>query len=137
MEAGQRVRAQAEAQRLEREHVVGRDVAEAAVATEAFQQPHLLRALEPVSAVRLVHAIALPAGFALLLLAPYLRKGRHRAWQAAVGLMVVLGALDMLKGPDLVSAAVTWSAAALLGLDLVGIMPDLAGISRVVIGRKS
>jgi release factor glutamine methyltransferase len=29
------------------------------------------------------------------------------------------------------------AAAALLGLDLVGIMPDLAGISRVVIGRKS
>lgn len=75
---------------------------------------HLLLDLEPVETVRLLHAFALPAGFALLLLAPYLYRGRHRAWQAAIVLMVLLGTLDVLKGPDLASAAVTWGAAALL-----------------------
>jgi lysyl-tRNA synthetase class 2 len=75
---------------------------------------HLLLDAEAVETVRLVHAIALPAGFALLLLAPYLYKGRHRAWQAALALMLVLGALDVLKGPDLLSASVTLAVAALL-----------------------
>ena len=55
---------------------------------------HLLLDLEPVETVRLLHAFALPAGFALLLLAPYLYRGRHRAWQAAIVLMVLLGTLD-------------------------------------------
>src|ERR1700759_5482244 len=43
-EAFDGVRAQAEAQRLEREHVIRRDVAEVALCAEARQQPHLLRA---------------------------------------------------------------------------------------------
>ena len=75
---------------------------------------HPLLAAEPVAAVHLLHAFALPAGSALLLLAPYLYKGRHRAWQAALALMVVVGALDVLKGPDPISASITWAAAALL-----------------------
>jgi lysyl-tRNA synthetase class 2 len=75
---------------------------------------HLLLDVEPVEAVRLFHAFALPAGAALLLLAPYLYRRRHRAWQAAVVLMLVLGALDVLKGPDLISALITWAVAALL-----------------------
>jgi lysyl-tRNA synthetase class 2 len=87
---------------------------------------HLLLDAGPVASVRPAHAIALPAGFALLLLAPYLLKGRHPAWQAAVALMVVLGALDVLKGPDLVSAAVTWAAAGLLARrgDAFGVRHD-------------
>ena len=75
---------------------------------------HLLLDVEPVQAVRLFHAFALPAGAALLLLAPYLYKGRRRAWEAAVVLMIVLGALDVLKGPDLISALITWGVAVLL-----------------------
>jgi lysyl-tRNA synthetase, class II len=75
---------------------------------------HLLLDVEPVEAVRLFHAFALPAGAALLVLAPYLHKRRRRAWQAAVVLMVMLGALDVLKGPDLISALITWGVAGLL-----------------------
>ena len=40
---------------------------------------HLLLGFEPVEAMRLFHALALPAGAALLLVAPYLLKRRRRA----------------------------------------------------------
>jgi lysyl-tRNA synthetase, class II len=75
---------------------------------------HLLLDFEPVQAMRLFHAFALPAGMALLLVAPYLLKRRRRAWQVAVGLMLVLGLLDLLKGLDFEEAAITWATAALL-----------------------
>jgi lysyl-tRNA synthetase class 2 len=75
---------------------------------------HLLLALEPVEAIRLFHALALPAGTALLLVSPYLLKRRRRAWQAAIVLMVALGALNLLKGLDFEETTVTWAAAAIL-----------------------
>src|SRR6516165_6481212 len=52
---------------------------------------HLLLDFEPVEAMRLFHALALPAGMALLLVSPYLYKRRRRAWQAAIVLMLALG----------------------------------------------
>jgi lysyl-tRNA synthetase, class II len=75
---------------------------------------HLLLDFEPVEAVRLFHALALPAGTALLMVAPYLLKRRHRAWQAAIVLMVVLGVFDLLKGLDFEETAITWAAAGIL-----------------------
>jgi lysyl-tRNA synthetase class 2 len=75
---------------------------------------HLLLALEPVEAMRLFHALALPAGLALVLVAPYLAKRRRRAWQLAVGLMLALGLFDLLKGLDFEETLITWSAAAVL-----------------------
>ncbi len=75
---------------------------------------HLLLSYEPVQAMQLFHALALPAGAALLLAAPYLGKRRRRAWQLAIGLMLALGAFDVLKGFDLEEAAITWSAAGVL-----------------------
>src|SRR5438270_7043740 len=75
---------------------------------------HLLLGLEPVEAMRLFHALALPAGAALLLVAPYLAKRRRRAWQAAVWLMLALGLFDLLKGLDFEETALTWGAAAVL-----------------------
>jgi lysyl-tRNA synthetase class 2 len=75
---------------------------------------HLLLDFEPVEAVRLFHAFALPTGMALLLVAPYLLKRRRRACVAAVGLMVVLGVLDLLKGLDFEETAITWLTACLL-----------------------
>jgi lysyl-tRNA synthetase class 2 len=75
---------------------------------------HLLLDFEPVEAIRLFHAFALPAGLALLLVAPYLLKRRRRAWQAAIVLMLVLGALDLLKGLDFEETVITWAAAAML-----------------------
>ncbi len=75
---------------------------------------HLLLEFEPVEAVRLFHALALPAGVALLLVAPYLAKRRRRALQTAVGLMIALGLFDLLKGLDFEETILTWSLAAVL-----------------------
>jgi lysyl-tRNA synthetase, class II len=75
---------------------------------------HLLLEFEPVQAMRLFHALALPAGAALLLVSPYLLKRRQRAWQAAVLLMLALGLFDLLKGLDFEETAITWGAAVIL-----------------------
>ena len=75
---------------------------------------HLLINFEPVQAIRLFHALALPAGAALLLVAPYLGRRRHRAWQAAILLLLALGLFDLLKGLDFEETAITWGLAALL-----------------------
>src|ERR1700755_2525953 len=61
---------------------------------------HLLLEFEPVEAIRVFHALSLPAGAARLLVAPYLAKRRRRALQTAVGLMITLGLFDLLKGLD-------------------------------------
>src|SRR5579859_4758322 len=50
---------------------------------------HLLLQFEPVEWMRLFHALALPAGAALLLVAPYLAKRRRRAWQVGIVLALV------------------------------------------------
>jgi lysyl-tRNA synthetase class 2 len=75
---------------------------------------HLLLQLEPVEAMRLFHALSLPAGAALLLVAPYLLKRRRRAWRVAVALMLALGLFDLLKGLDIEETVITWVAAAIL-----------------------
>jgi lysyl-tRNA synthetase class 2 len=75
---------------------------------------HLLLGYEPVEAIRLFHAFALPTGAALLLVSPYLLKRRRRAWQVAIALMLLLGGLDLLKGLDFEETALSWAAAALL-----------------------
>ena len=75
---------------------------------------HLMMSLEPVAAMRLFHALALPAGAALLIVAPYLWGRRRRAWWAAVVLMLALGTFDLLKGLDFEETAITWGVAALL-----------------------
>jgi lysyl-tRNA synthetase, class II len=74
----------------------------------------LLLDVEPVEAVRLFHAFALPAGAALLLVSPYLLKRRRRAWQVAIGLMLALGVLDLLKGLDFEETVLSWATAAML-----------------------
>ncbi|MBV8431583.1 MAG: DUF2156 domain-containing protein [Solirubrobacterales bacterium] len=77
---------------------------------------HLLLEFEPLEAMRLFHALALPAGGALLLVTPYLLKRRQRAWQAAILLMVALGTFDLLKGLDFEETALTWGVAVVLVL---------------------
>jgi lysyl-tRNA synthetase class 2 len=74
----------------------------------------LLLDVEPVEAMRLFHAFALPAGAALLLVSPYLLKRRRRAWQTAIGLMLALGLLDLLKGLDVEEMILTWATAGML-----------------------
>jgi lysyl-tRNA synthetase class 2 len=75
---------------------------------------HLLLQFEPVAAMRVFHALALPAGVALLLVSAYLFKRRRRAWQAAVVLMLALGFLDLMKGLDFEETAITWLVAVAL-----------------------
>src|SRR5207247_10136090 len=74
----------------------------------------LLLQLEPVEACPLLHTLALPAGVAVVVAAFYLARRRRRAWQAATVLLVVLGALNLLKGLDFEEAALSWAGAALL-----------------------
>jgi lysyl-tRNA synthetase, class II len=75
---------------------------------------HLLLEFEPVEAIRLFHALSLPAGAALLLVAPYLAKRRRRALQTAVALMLALGLFDLLKGFDFEETIFTWAVAVVL-----------------------
>jgi lysyl-tRNA synthetase class 2 len=87
---------------------------------------HLLLQYEPVQAMRLFHALALPTGAALLLVAPYLLKRRRRAWQLAILLMLALGVFDLLKGLDFEETTITWATAAVLfwGRDAFGVSHD-------------
>ncbi|MGH2881145.1 MAG: phosphatidylglycerol lysyltransferase domain-containing protein, partial [Solirubrobacteraceae bacterium] len=75
---------------------------------------HLLLEFEPVEAIRLFHALAFPAGIALLLVAPYLAKRRRRALQTALVLMLALGLFDLLKGLDFEETIITWGVAVAL-----------------------
>jgi lysyl-tRNA synthetase class 2 len=61
---------------------------------------HLLLQVEGVGTVRFFHALALPAGTALLLTAPYLLKRRRRALRIAVFILVLAGIVNLFKGLD-------------------------------------
>jgi lysyl-tRNA synthetase class 2 len=75
---------------------------------------HLLLKLEGVEALQVFHALALPAGGALLLVAPYLLKRRRRALQVAVPLLVGIGLVNLLKGFDYEECAFGWIVALVL-----------------------
>ena len=75
---------------------------------------HLLLQLEPMEVVPIFHTLAVPLSIALIVVAFYLRARRHRAWQLALGLMIVLGAVALLKGLDFEEALLSWAAAGLL-----------------------
>ena len=75
---------------------------------------HLLMQFEPVEAMRTFHAIALPAGAALLVVSPYLLKRRRRAWQVAVALLLAIGLIDLMKGLDIEETLVSWTVASFL-----------------------
>ncbi len=75
---------------------------------------HLLLQVEALETVRFFHALALPAGAALLLLAPYLLRRRRRALQFTLVLLAAIGVLNILKGLDFEVALVGWGVAALL-----------------------
>ena len=79
--------------------------------------PVRLRALlsiGAVSEVSLAHAVALPAGLALVGAAWQLARRRRRALNAAVGLLVLLGFANVLKGLDAEEALLSFGLAALL-----------------------
>ena len=76
---------------------------------------HALLALEPLAAMRLSHALAIPVASTLLVAGLYLGRRRRRALQLAIGLLIALAVLNILKGldfeetfADLVAAALLW-----------------------------
>jgi lysyl-tRNA synthetase, class II len=71
-----------------------------------------LLALAPASDLRLAHALALPAGLALLGVAWPLARRRRRALFLAVALLAAAGLLNLLKGLDVEEAALSWGLAA-------------------------
>ncbi len=81
---------------------------------------HLLLQFEPIQAMRVFHALALPGGALLLLTAPYLLKRRRRAMLTAIPLMVLLGFVNLFKGLDVEETIVTWLTAGLIYRGRVG-----------------
>ena len=80
---------------------------------------HALLKLEPLAAMRVSHALAIPVAWLLLVAGVYLGRRRRRALQLAIVLLVVLAALNILKGLD-VEEAVMCAARQSSG-DLVGL----------------
>jgi lysyl-tRNA synthetase, class II len=90
----------------------------------------LLLRLEPVESIPVFHTLALPASVALIVAALYLGQRRRRAWQIATLLLVVLGALNLLKGLDFEEALLSWAGAAFLwsGRDAFWVRHDRVGL---------
>ena len=74
----------------------------------------LLHRLTPQAVPVLAHAFALSAGTALVVLGFYLARRRRRAWSAAVAVLVLAGAVNLLKGLDVEEALVSWALGAVL-----------------------
>jgi lysyl-tRNA synthetase class 2 len=73
-----------------------------------------LLAVMPDSEVRVAHALALPAGLALIGAAWPLAKRRRRALHGAVALLGAIGVLNLLKGLDIEETLLSWTLAAVL-----------------------
>lgn len=74
---------------------------------------HLLSQV-PAGDVRVAHALALPAGLALVGAAWPLVKRRRRALHGGLALLLAVGVLNLFKGLDIEEALVSWGLAALL-----------------------
>jgi lysyl-tRNA synthetase, class II len=85
-----------------------------AVTPDVAWRGRLLLQVEPVGALPLFHMLAVPASAGLLATAVHLRRRARRALYLAIALLVVLAALDLLKGLDFEEAALTGAIAGLL-----------------------
>jgi lysyl-tRNA synthetase class 2 len=94
--------------------VVGAANLASALTPDVEWRRRLLLQTAPFDTVPVFHALAVPAGAALLILAAYLARRRRRAWQVAFGLALTLGVLNLLKGLDFEEALLTWALAASL-----------------------
>ncbi|HEY6836758.1 MAG TPA: phosphatidylglycerol lysyltransferase domain-containing protein [Gaiellaceae bacterium] len=87
-----------------------------AVTPDITWRDHLLLQIAPLEALRISHAIAIPASMLLFVTAPYLWRRRQGALRLAVVLLVGLGLLNLLKGLDLEEALASFALAGLLWL---------------------
>src|SRR5438874_3477698 len=78
------------------------------------ERARVLLHIEDADFVPLAHALALSAGVALLVLAVYLGRRRRRAMQLAVVVLLVAGALNLIKGLDVEEATIDWALAVFL-----------------------
>ncbi len=85
-----------------------------ALTPHAAWRAYLLVHAGPLGAGRLLHAVALPVSAVLVVVAPYLWRRRHDAWRLALGLLVALTALNLVKGLDVEEAALSGGGALLL-----------------------
>ena len=85
-----------------------------ALTPNAAFRGHLLLQVEPVGAMRVFHALAVPASLTLLALAHYLARRRRSAWRLALGMLLLLVLVNLAKGLDVEEAAVSLAGAALL-----------------------
>jgi lysyl-tRNA synthetase, class II len=85
-----------------------------AVTPNSGWRHRVLLNVESLEAIRVFHALALPAAAALIVTAFYLYRRRRGALNVAVGLLVVLGVLNLAKGLDFEEAMWSFAAAALL-----------------------
>jgi lysyl-tRNA synthetase, class II len=85
-----------------------------ALTPNAGWRGQILLRLEPVEVVPLFHALAVPASVGLLVTALYLRRRRRRAWQLALGILLALAVVNLLKGLDVEEAVLGLALAALL-----------------------
>ncbi len=75
---------------------------------------HVLLHLGTANLVPIAHALALPAGVALLVLAFNLARRRVRAMTVTIAVLLTAGILNLVKGLDVEEALVNWALAALL-----------------------
>jgi lysyl-tRNA synthetase, class II len=87
-----------------------------AVTPNVAWRGHALLAIEPLAAMRLSHALAIPAAWTLLVTGLYLAKRRSRALRTAIVLLGVLALLNLAKGLDVEEALADLAAATLLWL---------------------
>ncbi len=91
------------------------NLASAATPNIAWRHKALLQ-LEPFEALRVSHAIAVPASFLLFVTCFYLWRRRQGAFRVALVLLLLLGLLNLLKGLAVEEAAASFAVAGILWL---------------------
>jgi len=118
----------------------------AATPNSGWRHRFLLRNVESLNEIRLFHALALPAAAALIVTAFYLYRRRRGALNVAVGLLLVLGVLNLVKGLDFEESFWSFAAAALLWSgrgsfhvrhDPVGLRSALLRVPVVIVGTAA
>lgn len=88
--------------------------AASAITPVAHDRAQILLSLFPEAVPRAAHALALPAGAVLIVIARQLSQRRRRALSLAVVVLIAAGLLNLLKGLDLAEAAACWALAGAL-----------------------
>jgi lysyl-tRNA synthetase, class II len=107
-----------------------------AVAPRMALHGHLFQHLAIVHAAAVFHAAVIPVSAALLVASFYLWRRRVRVWRLAFALLMLLGAFNILKGPDIGEAILAFAAAALLwwGRDSFNVRPQRIPVRASLLG---